>query len=134
MSEFFLGQNTFPNFFLMYWNFFYVHDYITKVIHINALKLFRRENKSIKINPFQFSTRPKIQYGRHGTFFNKKKFDTNFILKIHLRPFRMKKIVKKKFSQRALQISTRSEIQDGHHGEKNKEHIYQRNDVMTSLC
>ena len=81
-NKFFLGKIFVEIFFsklnfLCIGFFWYCHGYYTKVICMSALKLFSRENKSIKINPTDFSTRSKFQDEHQGAFF----------FKIHFRPF-----------------------------------------------
>jgi hypothetical protein len=48
--------------------FFYNLGYNKKVIGLSALKLFRGENKSIKINPSDFRPNPKLKMAARGRF------------------------------------------------------------------
>ena len=82
----------------MYWNFF-LHSWElnTKVICMGALKLLRRENNSIKMNPTDFLTRSEIQDVRQGAFFRKQISSNFFLIKIHFRSFWIKKKLQRIF-------------------------------------
>ena len=130
-------KNLFQNFIcLCIGNFVYIPGYNTKVICTRALKLFRRENKSIKMNPTDFSTWPEIKDVCQGALFNKKIFFTPPPQKKRKMLINMINELRN-FSGKSKQFVTQSEIQENHrfyYKQKQYQEFTYSKYVMTSLC
>ena len=89
--------------FLRIGHYFYVHVYNTKVICMSALKLYRRENKSIKMIPTDFRPNRKFKMVARGAFFGNKFFFSKSILG-HFGLKKTNLLQKNNFSQRTQKI------------------------------